>query len=115
VKLTIDIDKEIVNEREIMRYFMPTGLLMFPIVREPYMMAFSRSQGRKYWFNYTNRESVFECPPLATVDFKTSFQKRLLWNWDEGVQLYPSQDGFRSEKKLHWDILNDFCRSKMGK
>jgi cap1 methyltransferase len=115
LKLTVDLETEIVNGREFSRYMMPTGILMLPIVNEPYMMAFSRSQGRKYWFNYTNRESVFECPPLAGVDFKTSFQKRLLWNWDEGVQLYPNQEVSRSDKKLHWDILNDFCRQKMGK
>jgi len=115
LRLTVDLETEIVNGREFTRYMMPTGILMLPIVNEPYMMAFSRSQGRKYWFNYTNRESVFECPPLAMVDFKTSFQKRLLWNWDEGVQLYPNQEVSRSDKKLHWDILNDFCRQKMGK
>ena len=75
-RLTIDVDEEMVHDRVIMRYFMPTGLLMFPIVKEPYMMAFSRSQKRKYWYNYMTKESVFECPLNAVMDFPTSFSKR---------------------------------------
>ena len=75
-RLTFDVDKETVGDREIFRYFMPTGLLMFPIVKEPYMMAFSRSQRRKYWYNYMTKESVFDCPVKAVMDFQTSFPKR---------------------------------------
>ena len=75
-RLTFDVDKETVGDREILRYFMPTGLLMFPIVKEPYMMAFSRSQRRKYWYNYMTKESVFDCPVKAVMDFQTSFPKR---------------------------------------
>jgi len=46
---------------------------MFKIVREPFMMALSRSKNRKYWFNTHNGDSIFECPKEAVVDFKTAF------------------------------------------
>jgi cap1 methyltransferase len=80
-RLTMEVDREIIatpdgDEREIKRYFVPTGLLMMPIVKEPFMMAFSKSQRLKYWHNFMTRESVFECPPGAEVDFKTSFERR---------------------------------------
>ena len=80
-RLTLDLDSETFvtsegEEREISRYFVPTGVLMFPIVKDPYMMAFSKSQQRKYWFNFMTKNSVFECPLDAIVDFKTSFDKR---------------------------------------
>ena len=82
-RLTMDLDEDVIelsngDRRVSMRYFMPTGLLMFPIVKDPYMMALSKSAGRKYWFNVRTRQSVFECPPDAMVDFKTSFERRYL-------------------------------------
>ena len=75
-RLTFDVAEEMVQDKVVCRYFVPTGLLMLPIVKEPYMMAFSRSQRRKYWFNFMTKESVFECPIAAVMDFPTSFSKR---------------------------------------
>ena len=49
---------------------------MFKIVRDPFMMAFSKTHGRKYWFNTQTRASLFDCPREAVVDFKTAFCKR---------------------------------------
>lgn len=82
MRLTINLEEEVVeaangdNHRVLTRYFMPTGLMLLPIVKEPYMMALSKSAGRKYWFNTMNRESAYECPPLAVVDFKHMFATR---------------------------------------
>lgn len=82
MRLTIDVDEEIVENsadqqvRIVPRYFMPTGLLMLPIVKEPFMMAKSKSTGRKYWFNFMERKPYPECPPAAMVDFKYMFEKR---------------------------------------
>merc|ERR1712142_240435 len=55
------------------KYFCPTGILLQRVVREPFMIAFSKSQQKKYWFNTLNSQSVFECPKAALIDFKTSF------------------------------------------
>ena len=79
-RLTFDVAEEMVQDKVVCRYFVPTGLLMLPIVKEPYMMAFSRSQRRKYWFNFMTKESVFECPIAAVMDFPTSFSKRYVRN-----------------------------------
>ena len=54
---------------------------MFRIVKEPFMMAWSRSQHRKYWFNTVTRQSIFECPREATVDFKTAFTKKFVFDY----------------------------------
>jgi cap1 methyltransferase len=57
-KMTMEGECEITTSKYV---FVPTGLLMMPIVKEPFMMAFSKSQ---------------QCPPGAKVDFKTSFKRR---------------------------------------
>ena len=80
-KLTSEIDRENIilpngDEKIISKYIIPTGIVMFPIVKAPYLIAFSKSQQRKYWFNFTNRESSYECPPSALVDVKTSLEQR---------------------------------------
>ena len=74
------------------RYFVPTGVLLFRLVRPPFMMAMSRSAGRKYWFNTVTRESLFECPPRAAPDFAASFASRLHWAWAPGVRVAPQQE-----------------------
>lgn len=78
MRLTIDVDEEVVenNQRIVPRYFMPTGLLLLPIVKQPFMMALSKSTGRKYWYNFMEKKSYYECPQLAMVDFKYMFEKR---------------------------------------
>ena len=57
-------------------YFCPTGVLLQKIVREPFMMAKSKSQNRKYWYNFQTRQSVFECPKEALIDFQSAFTSR---------------------------------------
>jgi len=58
------------------RYFCPSSILLYRRVKEPYMIAFSKSQRREYWFNTMKRTSFFECPSDAEIDFKATFQKR---------------------------------------
>ena len=57
-------------------YFCPTGMLCQRIVREPFMIAKSKSQQRKYWYNIVTRQSVFECPKEAFIGFQSAFCKR---------------------------------------
>jgi len=95
------------------KYFTPTGVLMQRVVKEPYLIAFSKSQKKKYWFNTRDRQSAFECPKGALVDFKTSFLKRLEWNWEEGVQLVPDQEIRPNPEKLQAKDFLDFVRSQV--
>ena len=81
LKLTANVSQETVrllngDEKIIERFVVPTGIVLFPIVKHPYLIAFSKSQQRKYWFNYTNRESSYECPQSAMVDVRTSMEQR---------------------------------------
>ena len=57
-------------------YFCPTGVLCQRIVKDPWMISISRSTKNKYWYNAVNRNSVFECPQEAFIDFNSAFQKR---------------------------------------
>ena len=59
-------------------YFCPSGVLCQRIVKEPWMIAKSRSTQKKYWYNAIDRRSVFECPQEAMIDFQSAFSKRLV-------------------------------------
>ena len=57
-------------------YFCPSGVLYQRIVKEPWMIAKSRSTQRKYWYNAVSRQSLFDCPQEALIDFVSSYSKR---------------------------------------
>ena len=52
------------------------GILMFRIVKDPFVMAFSKTAKKKYWFNTHNGDALFECPKNAVMDFKNTFAKK---------------------------------------
>ena len=70
-------------------YFCPSGILCQRIVKEPWMIAKSRSTQRKYWYNAVNRQSLFDCPKEALIDFVSSFSKRYVY-FVESLILYYS-------------------------
>ena len=72
------------------RFFQPTGLMFFRTVREPYMMALSRSQQRKYWFNTATNQSVFELPEDSVARFSDTFQTKAVWGWEGGAGVHPA-------------------------
>jgi hypothetical protein len=47
-----------------------SGLLLYRTVKNPYVMALSKSQGKKYWFNTRTGVAAFNIPPdsIAEVD-----------------------------------------------
>ena len=49
---------------------------MFKIVRDPFTMAWSRTNQRKYWFNTQTGSGIYECPREAVVDFKSAFTSK---------------------------------------
>jgi len=79
------------------RFFQPTGMMFFRTVRDPFMMALSKSQQRKYWFNTVTKQSVFELPQESVARFGDSYRSRLVWIWEGGagvhVALPPPSDG----------------------
>ena len=66
------------------RYFQPSGVMLLKTVREPFMMAVSKSQQRKYWYNAVTRESKFEMPAESVAQFPESHGSRLVWQWEQG-------------------------------
>ena len=79
-RITFDLNHDDMNGQNApnISYYCPTGILFQRIVKEPWMIAKSRSTQRKYWFNVINQQSVFECPQEALIDFQSAFTKRLV-------------------------------------
>ena len=71
------------------RYYQPSGVMLIKTVREPFMMAVSRSQKRKYWYNALTRESKFEMPGESVARFPDSHTTRLVWHWEQGGGVSP--------------------------
>ena len=52
-----------------LRYYAINGLMLIRIVSDPWMMAMSKSQKRKYWYHTKKGESSYVCPRDALTDF----------------------------------------------
>jgi hypothetical protein len=50
-------------------------LLLYRTVKNPYVMALSKSQGKKYWFNTRTGVAAFNIPPdsIAEVELTTPY------------------------------------------
>ncbi|XP_037078583.1 cap-specific mRNA (nucleoside-2'-O-)-methyltransferase 1-like [Pollicipes pollicipes] len=58
-------------------FFVPTGLMLLRSTREPWMMSFSRTQKRLYWFDRQHNTSSYECPEAAVAEFRHAARTRL--------------------------------------
>ena len=67
------------------RYFQPAGLLFYKTVREPFMMALSKSANKKYFFNTLTKQSAYELPPDSAASFGDCHRTRAAWYWGEGA------------------------------
>lgn len=88
---------------------------LYRMVPDPYVIAFSKSKHRKYWFNTATNSSSFECPRDAVVNFERAFCSRVTWNWKEGVRTHPEQDFPTDEAKVQADSFIDHVRSALPK
>ena len=62
--------------------------MFYRTVREPFMMALSKSAQRKYWFNTITKQSVFELPPESVARFSESHRSRIVWYWEGGAGVH---------------------------
>ncbi|XP_054724834.1 cap-specific mRNA (nucleoside-2'-O-)-methyltransferase 1-like [Uloborus diversus] len=108
-RLCFDLDNE--------RHILPTGLLIFRTVVDPWVVAFSKTQQRIYFFNKKDKTSVFERIEGASADFLTSFSKRLFWDWESGAQLLQRQSTeiAKEHSGLHGDIVKHFIEKTFKK
>ncbi len=116
-RLTHPVVSETDEDRSLPRYFVPTGLLLFKLVRDPYMISVSRSQGgKKYWFNTVKRNSSFECPPDANQTLPMAFSSRLLWLWTSGlVRVRPDHEvQGQDDKHLQGQQFMEHVRKLIG-
>ncbi|XP_045186232.2 cap-specific mRNA (nucleoside-2'-O-)-methyltransferase 1-like [Mercenaria mercenaria] len=82
------------------RFFRPTGINIIRTVKEPWTMQWSRSQGRKYFFNLHNGESKFDCPTDSIANVRSTKLHSFHWAWEEGVKLIEGQQGREDDSKL---------------
>ena len=49
---------------------MSSGLLLYRTVKSPYVMALSKSQSKKYWFNTRTGVAAFNIPPDSIAEVR---------------------------------------------
>ena len=94
------------------RFFQPTGIMFLKTVKDPFMMAVSKSQQRKYWFNTATKESVFELPQESVARFADVHRSRLLWGWEGGVGVHPAIPPGPSPATLTRSQVEEFIEHK---
>ncbi|XP_052769831.1 cap-specific mRNA (nucleoside-2'-O-)-methyltransferase 1-like [Mya arenaria] len=82
------------------RFFRPTGIYIIRTVKEPWTMQWSKSKGRKYFFNLHKGQSDFDCPPDSIAKVRDTKLHSFHWVWEEGVKLLPGQPGPEDDSKL---------------
>ncbi|XP_061890784.1 cap-specific mRNA (nucleoside-2'-O-)-methyltransferase 1 isoform X1 [Entelurus aequoreus] len=88
------------------RHFLPTGLYIIKTVKDPWMVAYSKSNKKEYFFNKKENTSHFEIPAKAASPFHVCHSKRLFWAWEEGVIVHDSQTRMDPEKLSKDDVLS---------
>ena len=91
------------------RYFIPTGLHLIRIVSDPWMMAMSKSQNRKYYFNTVSHQAVFDTPKDSIAPFLQCLKQRMFWRFDDSVLIQSEQNTSSSMKET---IIN-FVHGKL--
>ncbi|XP_005107678.1 cap-specific mRNA (nucleoside-2'-O-)-methyltransferase 1 [Aplysia californica] len=90
-------------------FFQPAGVSILQTVKEPWIRGYSKSTGRKYWFNILSRESVYECPSGATASVSDCKKNLLTWLWTDGVRVHPDQQ-HEDPKQLSKDQILAFIK-----
>ncbi|XP_064602092.1 cap-specific mRNA (nucleoside-2'-O-)-methyltransferase 1-like [Liolophura sinensis] len=88
----------------------PAGVHIIKFVKDPWFMAFSHSQNRKYFYNSMTRQSLFECPPDSVASVRDCKQKSFYWAWESGVKVHDSQDEQDHNKVSKEHILSFIVR-----
>jgi len=66
------------------KFFQAKSLLLLRHVKEPFMMALSKSRNEKYFFNTRTRkaEDFKKTPDGSLAEFETTYASRLVWSWN---------------------------------
>lgn len=88
------------------RFIIPFGLLVISTVRQPWIVKWSRSQNKLYYFNLRTGKSLFESPADSLAHFRYTFSNRLLWKWESEQCLL--NEPLSSKNKLSRVMVEEF-------
>ncbi|CAH1262925.1 CMTR1 [Branchiostoma lanceolatum] len=85
------------------RHFLPCGVHFIRTVNDPWVMQYSKSWSKKYFFNSRNGSSTFDTPAEAIAPFRVCYANRIFWAWEDGVKVHDSHKA--SDSKVSRDML----------
>ena len=85
------------------RFIIPFGLLIINTVKQPWIVKWSRSQNKLYYFNLKSGKSGFDFPEDGLANFRFTFSNRLLWRWD--TEQYLMSEPIDSNSKLNRHLI----------
>ncbi|XP_066991198.1 cap-specific mRNA (nucleoside-2'-O-)-methyltransferase 1 [Anabrus simplex] len=99
------------------RFFIPGGLLFLKATQSPWMRHVSRKTQCKYYASPNCKDSKYDKdrPPEACADFMSSFHRRHIWWWEEGVCVHDDFHVQPDPSKLQKDDLLAFVNSRCGR
>jgi cap1 methyltransferase len=93
------------------RFIIPFGLLIINTVKQPWIVKWSRSQNKLYYFNLKTGKSLFDFPKESLADFRYTFSSRMLWKWDSDVNLMTEPNDNDDNKLLHRQHIEKFIQN----
>ncbi|ESO94138.1 hypothetical protein LOTGIDRAFT_161337 [Lottia gigantea] len=88
-------------------YFHPHSVYFIKTVKEPWMMAMSKSSQKKYFYNTVTRKAEYQIQKDSIATTRDSKLNSLQWFWDRGVCVHDSQEHTDSSK-ISRDSILDF-------
>ncbi|CAG2108369.1 unnamed protein product [Medioppia subpectinata] len=92
------------------RFIIPFGLLIVNTVKQPWIVRWSRSQGKPYYFNLKTGSSLFDFPADSLADFRYTFSNRMLWKWESDK--YLMEEEVDSDNKLSRHLIESFVNKR---
>uniref|UniRef100_A0A6A7FUP5 Cap-specific mRNA (nucleoside-2'-O-)-methyltransferase 1 n=2 Tax=Hirondellea gigas TaxID=1518452 RepID=A0A6A7FUP5_9CRUS len=74
-----------------------TGILLISTTKKPWMMAVSKTNKRKYFYNTITKEAMFETKVECIAGFSSSYNSSLLWHWNHGTVVLGNDKGIGGE------------------
>lgn len=89
------------------RAFVPSGIVFFKHLNDPWSTAFSKSQQKTYFYNSETRSSQYDMPHQAIATFGMCAKNRYFWNWSDLTNELSSGNNDQVTKQ----VILDFIRS----
>lgn len=91
--------------------YVPTGISFVKICKDPWTVAFSRSQKRKYFFNSLTRQSVFECPPDFNASYEICSKSLVHWSFVE-AEILETQQIQHNPRMVSRNQIEEFVKTR---